>query len=163
MKRNFLKGFIVVLAAAFMASMKPPAKLHVYLFLQAECPCVYTHKDSFRTLLKKYSGKVDFIAVFEGKNDSRPQMERLLNELEWKMPYKKDDNQRLARLYKPVVSTDCIVTDEKGSVVYRGAIDDGVKNMGMIKNFYLKEVLEALSTHKKAPYSYVAGTGCLLF
>lgn len=162
MKNTFFISTISISLLLLFTSMKPPAKPCVYLFLQADCPCVYSHKDSFGQLLRKYSNKVDFVVVFEGKNDSRQQIEKLLKNLDWKISYKKDNNQKLVKQLKPKVSTDCVVTDQAGKVIYKGAIDDGVKNMGMIKAFYLKEVIEALLQHKSAPYSNMPGIGCTL-
>ncbi|MGZ3864265.1 MAG: hypothetical protein ACXVPN_04325 [Bacteroidia bacterium] len=157
-----LRIFILLVVSGFVLCMKPGAPLTIYVFLQADCPCVYSHKDSFGSLLKKYSDKVNFQMVFVGKNDTKTKMTELLKQLDWKVSFARDEHLKLTNLYRPKVSTDCIVLDKNHFVIYRGAIDDAVKNMGMVKNFYLKEVIDAALLHKPVPYTNVAGTGCTL-
>lgn len=135
-------------------------KPNVYLFVQAECPCIYTHKDSFSKLLKQFASQVNFEIIFVGEKDTRPEMEELLHQLNWKVKYKKDKGRKLVNTYKPAVSSDCVVINGSGAIVYKGAIDDGIKNMGQIKNFYLSDVINAMLQGKKSPYSNIAGTGC---
>lgn len=160
-----MKKYLIILSALFLSpggqaepqGARPP---HVYVFVEAGCPCIYTHKDSFGNLLKKYSGKVDFLLVFVGKHDTKTEIDDLLHQLSWKIKYMKDDSRKLVNTFKPHVSSDCVVADEHGKIVYKGAIDDGIKNMGQIKNFYLLEVIHAMLEGKPSPYSNVEGTGC---
>lgn len=160
--KKILKIILILMLPTSMFSMKPTPKLNVYVFLQADCPCIYSHKDSFGKLLRQYSAEVNFKLVFEGKEDTKAQMETLVKQLDWKVSCVKDENQQLLKLYKPTVSTDCVVFDARGRVLFRGAIDDGVKNMGMIRNFYLQEVIKAFLLQNPIPYSYAPGTGCTL-
>lgn len=160
--KKYLKVIMIWMMPVSMFSMKPTPKLNVYVFLQADCPCIFSHKDSFGKLLRQYSSEVNFQLVFEGKNDSSAEMEKLLEQLDWKVAYMKDEKRRLCKLYKPKVSTDCVVFDTQGRVLYRGAIDDGVRNMGMINTFYLREVIKAFFLQNPMPYSYMPGIGCSL-
>lgn len=159
-----MKKILIILVAfalpAILLSMKPAPKLNVYLFLQADCPCVYSHKDSFGKLLKQYSDEVNFRIIFEGKDDDKLKIEKLLTQLDWKVSYTKDTDRKLLKQFKPSLSTDCVVFDQQSNVIYRGTIDDGVKNMGMIKYFYLHDVINAFLQKKPIPWSNVPGTGC---
>ncbi len=160
--KPYVRIIIFFALPAILLSMKPAGRPTIYVFLQSDCPCVYSHKDSFGSLLRNYSNKVNFQLIFVGKEDSAPKIEELLKQLDWKVSFKKDSGLQLLKRYQPKVSTDCVVLDKNNRVLYKGAIDDAVKNMGMVKNFYLKNVIDAVLLGKSAPYSNVAGTGCSL-
>jgi hypothetical protein len=160
--KSYLRIVVLLALPALLLSMKPAARPTIYVFLQADCPCVYSHKDSFGSLLRNYSDKVNFQLIFVGKDDDASKIEELLKQLDWKVPFKKDKGLKLVKQYQPKVSTDCVVLDKNHRVLYRGAIDDAVKNMGMIRSFYLKRVLDAVLLEKPVPYSNVPGTGCSL-
>lgn len=158
--KNYIVITLMLLLDVTTTAQAAGPKPSVYVFVQAECPCIYTHKDSFGKLLRQYSGQVNFSVIFVGEKDSQPQMEDLLHQLNWKVNYRKDKNHKLVNTYKPAVSSDCVVTNANGDVVYKGAIDDGIKNMGQIKNFYLSEVIHAVLQGKQSPYSNITGVGC---
>jgi hypothetical protein len=162
MMKAILRIFILVVLLGFMCGMKPPAKLTIYVFLQADCPCVYSHKDSFGLILRKYANSINFQMIFVGKDDTKDKIENLLKQLDWKVVYKKDQGLKLTKQFNPKVSTDCVVLDASNHLLYQGAIDDAIKNMGMIKRFYLKEVIDAALQKKRIPYNNVPGTGCSL-
>jgi hypothetical protein len=161
MKKAFC--IIVAIAAACMAfQTAPPKKAKVYLFLQSQCPCIYNHKETFGSLIKTYQTKVSFTAVFTDNKETDKDIRQLLSDLGWKLPYIKDSNHQLLQQLKPKVSTDCVLVDATGKVLYQGTIDDGPLNMGTVKNFYLKDALEAYLNDLPIKVSSAKGIGCSL-
>ncbi|OQP60698.1 hypothetical protein A3860_32380 [Niastella vici] len=154
---------IAAIAGACLSFQAPPLKkATVYLFLQSQCPCIYNHKETFGSLIKTYQSKVSFTAVFTGRKETDKDMQQLISDLGWRLPYKKDKDHTLLRQLKPRVSTDCVLVDAKGKVLYVGAIDDGPLNMGAVKNFYLKDALEAYVNDRPVRVSSAKGIGCTL-
>ncbi|MBO9201033.1 MULTISPECIES: thioredoxin domain-containing protein [Niastella] len=154
---------IAVIAAATMAFRPVPLKkAKVYLFLQTQCPCIYNHKETFGSLIKAYQSKVSFTAVFTGRKENDKDIRQLISDLGWDLPYIKDNDHKLLQKWRPKVSTDCVLVDEKGNVLYLGTIDDGPLNMGTVKNFYLKDALEAYLNNLPIKVSSAKGIGCSL-
>lgn len=154
---------IAALVCAYMTMQAAPVKkVKVYLFLQSQCPCIYNHKETFGKLLKNYSNKVSFTAVFTSSKESDKDMKQLISDLGWDLPYLKDKDHKLISRFKPKVSTDCVLVDENGKVLYLGAIDDGPQNMGTVKNFYLKDALEAYLNNQPIKVSSAKSIGCSL-
>ncbi|QEC69203.1 hypothetical protein FRZ67_18490 [Panacibacter ginsenosidivorans] len=156
--------FIIAgLLSSFMAlQATPPGKLKIYLFLQSQCPCIYNHKETFGSLIKNYGDKVNFTAVFTDSKESNTAMQHLIHDLGWNLPYIKDNHHQLVQQLQPAVSTDCVLVDNRGNVLYKGAIDDGPMNMGTVKHFYLKDALEAYLHHLPIKISTAKGLGCFL-
>lgn len=161
-----MKKVLFLIAALVCAYMTMQAasvkKVKVYLFLQSQCPCIYNHKETFGKLLKTYSNKVSFTAVFTSSKENDKDMKQLISDLGWDLPYLKDSDHKLIRRLKPRVSTDCVLVDENGKVLYLGAIDDGPQNMGTVKNFYLKDALEAYLNNQPIKVSSAKSIGCSL-
>jgi len=161
-----MKKVLFVIAALVCACLciqaEPPKKVKVYLFLQSQCPCIYNHKETFGKLIKTYSNQVNFTAVFTDSKESDKDMRHLISDLGWKLPYVKDKDHQLIRRLKPKVSTDCVLVGENGKVLYLGAIDDGPTNMGTVKNFYLKDALDAYLNNQPIKITNAKSIGCSL-
>lgn len=154
---------IAALAVACMAIQAVPLKkAKVYLFLQSQCPCIYNHKETFGSLIKAYQSKVSFTAVFTDRKEHDKDIRQLISDLGWNLPYIKDSNHKLLQQLKPKVSTDCVLVDANGKVLYQGAIDDSPLNMGTVKSFYLKDALEAYLNDLPIKVSSAKGIGCSL-
>jgi hypothetical protein len=159
------KILIIVLAlisSTLMIQAAPVGKVKVYLFLQSQCPCIYNHKETFGSLLKNYGDKVSFTAVFVDSKDNDKDIKDLMQNLGWKLTCIKDKKHQLVHELQPKVSTDCVLVDDSGKVLYKGAIDDGPLNMGTVKNFYLRDALDAYLHHTPIKVSSGKGVGCLL-
>jgi hypothetical protein len=153
---------LVLFCSAHLVQSSPKAKVKVYLFLQSQCPCIYNHKETFGALLKAYSDRVSFIAVFVDKKDNDNRIKDLLKNLGWKLPYIKDKERQLVQELQPKVSTDCVLVDASGKVLYKGAIDDGPLNMGTVRSFYLKNALDQYFNHMPVKVPSGKGVGCFL-
>lgn len=153
---------VIALFSSVISLQAAPGKVKVYLFLQSQCPCIYNHKETFGSLLKNYGDRVSFTAVFVDNKDNDNNIKDLMRNLGWKLPYIKDKQHQLVQQLRPKVSTDCVLVDASGKVLYKGAIDDGPLNMGTVKNFYLKDALDAYFHHIPIKVSNGKGIGCFL-
>lgn len=160
--KKVLIMMLALFCSAHLVQAFPKAKVKVYLFLQSQCPCIYNHKETFGALLKAYSDRVSFIAVFVDNKDNDNGIKDLLKNLGWKLPYIKDKKRQLVQQLQPKVSTDCVVVDASGKVLYKGAIDDGPLNMGTVRSFYLKNALDQYFNHMPIKVPSGKGVGCFL-
>ncbi|HEX5151554.1 MAG TPA: hypothetical protein VFW07_08890 [Parafilimonas sp.] len=161
MKKVLIIMFALI-SSTLLVQAAPTGKVKVYLFLQSQCPCIYNHKETFGSLLKNYSDKVSFTAVFVDSKDNDNGIKDLMQNLGWKLPYLKDKKHQLVQKLQPKVSTDCVLVDASGKVLYKGAIDDGPLNMGTVRHFYLKDALDEYFNHKPIKVPSGKGIGCFL-
>jgi hypothetical protein len=137
-------------------------KPQVIIFLSAKCPCVYSHKDSFKSLIKNYENQVDFLAVFIGKYGDSEDIHDMLKNLNWGIKYVVDTKNKYIKEYTPKVFTDVVLIDSLNHVIYRGSIDDGVLNSGQIIKFYLKDAIEEYLSKQPIKVKEGKGVGCLI-
>ena len=161
-----MKKILFLIIALIVASLPSNAgstpKIKVYLFLQTQCPCVYSHTETFGAMIKQYSHQVEFVAVFTEVKDTDQKIKNLLKDLGWKIPYIKDSQHQLVKRMQPKLSTDCVFVDASGKTLYNGAIDDGPANMGTVKHFYLKDALDAYFRQMPILVKSEPGRGCFL-
>ena len=140
----------------------PESKAKVYIFLAAGCPCAYSHQQTFGSMIKKFGDRVDFYAVFIDKNDDQEEIDDMMKNLGWKLKTILDKKKVLAKLYRPEVTTNCVLVAPDGKPLYKGAVDDSVQNYGQVINFYLKNALEDYVAGRPVRVKEGEGVGCYL-
>lgn len=156
-----LTAMIVILAWASSLSQSTQ-KVRVFIFLAADCPCVYNHQETFNSLVREFGDRVTFKAVFTDPNDDKEEIEDMLKNLGWSISYRVDRNKTYRKKYHPKMTTECVLVSADGTIVYRGAVDDGPLNAGMVRQFFLKMALE--DYFNKVPVRIKEGKtiGCLI-
>ena len=152
----------MLMAGAAPSLPTPQGKPKVLIFLATGCPCVFSHRETFGSMLKKYGSKVDFSIVFIDKNDDKEEMVGMIESLGWDIKYIIDEDQKLLNQYHPKVSTDCVLLTPAGKVVYKGAVDDSPLNYGQIKEFYLKNAIEDFFEGRPIRVRLGEGIGCII-
>ena len=76
-------------------------------------------------------------------------------------PYVVDVNSKLADAFGATRTPQCFLFNTKG-LVYKGAIDDNVKDPAAVKAFYLKDAVEALIKNTTPPTQETKSIGCTI-
>ncbi len=154
--------YILLLLGGKVISQTANKHPQVLIFLSAKCPCVYSHKDSFMSLIKNYGNQVDFLVVFIGKYGDSEDIHDMLKNLNWGIKYVIDTKNKYTKEYTPKVFTDVVLIDSLSRLIYKGSIDDGVLNSGQIIKFYLKDAIEEYLSKKPIKVKEGKGVGCLI-
>jgi hypothetical protein len=77
---------------------------------------------------------------------------------QWK--YLLDNGSVLANAFGAKTTPHAFLFDKKGKLVYRGAIDDNVKNSNDVKKHYLRDALSDLASSKKIRVNETSPQGC---
>lgn len=161
-KISFFICLLLLLSGSRVISQTVNKKPQVLIFLSAKCPCVYSHKDSFKSLIKKYGNQIDFLAVFIGKYGDSEDIHDMLKNLNWGVKYVIDTKNKYIKEYTPKVFTDVVLIDSLSHVIYKGSIDDGVLNSGQIVSFYLKDAIQEYLRKEPIKIKEGKGVGCLI-
>jgi thioredoxin-related protein len=74
--------------------------------------------------------------------------------------YVVDKNSNLANAFGATRTPHCFLFDKSGKLVYRGAIDDNIKEPNDAKEHYLKDAVTAMATGKAIKNNSTKSVGC---
>ncbi|MCW3072767.1 MAG: thiol-disulfide isomerase [Bacteroidetes bacterium] len=74
--------------------------------------------------------------------------------------YVVDKNSNLANAFGATRTPHCFLFDKTGKLVYRGAIDDNIKEPNDAKEHYLKDAVVAVATGKAVKTNSTKSVGC---
>ncbi|MEO8603544.1 MAG: thioredoxin family protein [bacterium] len=79
---------------------------------------------------------------------------------DFKFPYVVDSGSAVARAFGAERTPEAFVFDAQGKLVYHGTIDDNAEHASDVKQPYLKNALEAVSTGKSVEVQETKSIGC---
>jgi thioredoxin-related protein len=95
------------------------------------------------------------------EEDSFDEMTKYYAAQNLKCAYTVDEKSQLADAFGATRTPQCFLFNSKG-LVYKGAIDDNVKDAAQVKNPYLKNALDALLKNKKPAPQETKSIGCTI-
>ena len=96
-----------------------------------------------------------------GEEDSFEEMKKYYAAQNLNCFYTVDEKSQLADAFGATRTPQCFLFDNNG-LVYKGAIDDNVKDPAAVKTPYLKNALEALHKGEKPEMSQTKSIGCTI-
>ena len=141
---------------------KTGPKAQVIVFMDAQCPCIFSHRETMSEIIDKYGTQRTIKAIFISQKDNKIDAEYTLSALGWNIPYIIDTARNYVKLYKPKILTECMLISPSGKILYHGAIDDSPQNMGQVKHRYLQNAIEEYLNHSPIPVKFAQGVGCLI-
>ena len=77
------------------------------------------------------------------------------------VPYLVDANSKLADAFGATRTPQCYLFNNKG-LVYKGAIDDNVKDIALVKAHYLKDAISAVLKNETPKMQETKSIGCTI-
>ncbi len=96
-----------------------------------------------------------------GEEDSFEAMVKYYEAQKLKCPYTVDTKSKLADAFGATRTPQCFLFNAKG-LIYKGAIDDNVKDAAAAKSFYLKDALNALVKGETPKVQETKSIGCTI-
>jgi len=78
----------------------------------------------------------------------------------YKFPYLMDSTQKLSKAFGATKTPECFLFDNKGTLVYHGAVDDNHKDEKKVQQRYLRDALNAMRHGEKIPVAETKAMGC---
>ena len=138
----------------------------VFITLDPECPFCQLYTHTFTDIADKYAGQgVNVVGLYPGHFMQLEEAIPFSAEAGFEFPQVMDDECKLSLALQARVTPECFLTDAKGTVVYRGAVDDRAVRQGQKKyeaqQHYLADAIDAfLATGK--PQEEVVAVGCIV-
>ena len=142
------------------------ATIHVFCFLGVECPVARLYATRLQSLAEQFKARgVRFIGINSNFHDSESDLQRFSKELEVSFPMIQDRDQSLARFFHATRTAEVVMVDQKGTIQYRGRIDDqyapGVKKSAPNSN-ELKQAIDELLSGNPVSIASTSPVGCLI-
>jgi thioredoxin-related protein len=96
-----------------------------------------------------------------GEDDSFDEMTKYYSAQKLKCAYALDEKSQLANAFGASRTPQCFLFNNKG-LIYKGAIDDNVKDPSAVKAAYLKEALAALLKNETPKTQETKSIGCTI-
>ena len=138
----------------------------VLVFDQFDCPYVDVYHDRLLTLQSEYAGSVLFVYVNSDQQslhavDFKKAVNVRLKKLPSNTPYLLDKYSNLYYSTGVMKSPDvCVI--HKGTLVYRGGVDDNPLSVEDVRNNYLKKVLSDIYSGKQITKKVNKTAGCMI-
>jgi thioredoxin-related protein len=96
------------------------------------------------------------------EDDSFEEMQKYYNQQRLKCCYAVDEKSQLANAFGAGRTPQCFLFNNKGLLIYKGAIDDNVKDPTAVKASYLKDALTALLKNETPKTQATKSIGCTI-
>lgn len=93
--------------------------------------------------------------------DSFDEMVKYASNQKYTCSYVVDANSKLADAFGATRTPQCFLFNNKG-LVYKGAIDDNVKDPSLVKTHYLKDAIDAVSKNETPKLQETKSIGCII-
>jgi hypothetical protein len=115
-------------------------------------------------LEKQYAGKVKFYGIIPGKAYSAGEIRTFRAKYKITYPLLMDASFRLSGYLRASITPEVILLNEKGQLVYKGAIDNWLKDLGKMQTKITAHYLEdAIAGYPdQAKIKRTRAVGCLI-
>jgi peroxiredoxin len=135
-------------------------KIAVLVFLSTECPFSNAYLDRVRAIASDYSKKnVVLLGVNSNPAESPDQIREHAQKNKLDFAILKDEGSRVADAYGATRTPEVFVVDQKGTLRYRGRIDNS-KEISRVKRSDLREALDEMIAGKAVAQSETKAFGC---
>lgn len=95
------------------------------------------------------------------EDDSFDEMVKYASAQKYTCPYVVDVNSKIADAFGATRTPQCFLFNSKG-LIYKGAIDDNVKDVALVKAHYLKDAIDALIKNETPKMQETKSIGCTI-
>jgi len=121
-------------------------RLSLFVFLSPECPLCQNYTTVLNELEKQYRGKVKFYGIFPGRAYDASTIQAFREKYKIGYSLLIDGSFRLTRYLQASVTPETILLNDKNELVYKGAIDNWLKDLGKMQTritaHYLQDALD---------------------
>lgn len=130
------------------------------VFVSTRCPYSNAYVARMNAIAKDYAAKgIAVVGINSNKNESVSEIAEHSKKNAIPFPILKDDGNKVADLYDARHTPEAYVVDAKGTLVYRGRIDE-TEDEKDARSPDLRNALDALAAGKAVPVAQTKAFGC---
>ncbi|MEI8281743.1 MAG: redoxin family protein [Armatimonadota bacterium] len=142
-------------------------KVSATFFILSDCPIANGYAPEIGRIISHYKSKgILFSIVYEDSKLTAKAAKAHAKDFGYTCPLVLDTSRTLAKSAGVTVSPEVVVVGPKGSIVYRGRIDDRAVEIGKIRPKPTKQdlrlTLDALLARKPVPVARTKAVGCVI-
>ena len=139
------------------------SKAVVVIFDATKCPYAKGYKERVAAMGKEYAAKgITFVTINSNKTEPAAEVAEDAKAHGFTFPVLKDEGNRVADLYGAQKTPEIYVLDPKGTLLYRGRIDETHDDPKNVKSPDLINALEAILAGKPVPAAETKAFGCTI-
>jgi peroxiredoxin len=136
-------------------------KAVVVVFDATRCPYAKGYKERVAAMGKEFAAKgVTFVTINSNKTEPAAEVAEDAAKNGFSFPVLKDEGNKVADLYGAQKTPEVYVLDPKGTLLYRGRIDETHDDPQNVKSPDLRNALEAILSGKPVPAAETKAFGC---
>lgn len=159
---NNNKGLTHLGGKAFTPELKPS----VYMFFVPECPWALNYTRDFQTMADSLGRAFNFIPVIAGTDYTERETNLFVAKSGLTMPVYRDADLIYCKKFGVEVSPQFVFTDKNEKVLYSGAFDNRVKQLGesLLRpdSFYLYTAIRDWQQGKSVSLPRTTAVGCFI-
>jgi thiol-disulfide isomerase/thioredoxin len=165
---NTLSSFRLYNTGADKSIRLPDAKTDkpftLFIFLSPECPLCQNYLPLLKGLQEKYKTEIAFCGIIPGKAYSAEVVKRFASEYKVQFPLFIDSLKSLTGYLQATVTPQVILLNRKNVLIYKGAIDDLLMELGKRRvkaaNEYLENAIVQSLGNKVVSVKRTKAVGC---
>lgn len=139
------------------------SKAVVVVFDATKCPYAIGYKERVAKMGKDYAARgVTFVTINSNKTEPAAEVAADARKHGFAFPVLKDEGNMVADLYGAQKTPEIYVLDPKGTLLYRGRIDETHEEPENVKSPDLINALEAILAGKPVPAAETKAFGCTI-
>lgn len=128
-------------------------KLNLFIFLSPECPLCRRYSSFLKNLYRQFNGDVEFYGIIPGKAYSVDEVKKYKEEYTIPFSLFIDENKELSNYLQASVTPQVILLNRNYEMVYKGAIDDLLMQLGKqrikaTEDFLVNAISQSLHNEK---------------
>jgi thiol-disulfide isomerase/thioredoxin len=141
--------------------------LNLFVFLSPECPLCKNYTTVLNKVTKDFpADSLAVIGIVSGKAYSSEEVNSFRKEFSVNFQLYIDPGKKLTNYLEATITPEVVLINEKGKLIYRGAIDDWVTELGKNKIIpqkeYLKQALTQYINHETVAIKKTKPKGCYI-
>jgi len=140
--------------------------LTLFVLLSPECPLCKNYSAVLNKIKVQFSTELGVYGIVPGKAYSIKDVNEFVKDYKINFPIYIDSKKELTTYMGGKVTPEVILMTKQGDVIYRGAIDDWVSDLGkkklIVSNEYLKTAIIEYLQNQTVSIKSVEPKGCLI-
>ena len=141
-------------------------QLLLFVFLSPECPLCKNYSPVLNDLQKQFGNQVAFAGIIPGRTYSAATVKAFAKKYNISFPLFIDPVKKLTNYLHAAITPEIIVLNNRYELVYKGAIDNRMKQLGVKRwqatENYLADAVSQYLQHTAVAVKRVKATGCLI-
>jgi thiol-disulfide isomerase/thioredoxin len=149
-----------------LKNMLTAEPLVLFVFLSPECPLCKNYMPVLNVLQQQYGQTVKIIGIFPGNSYTAPVVSTFAQKYKTGFPLFIDPLKKLTSYLHASITPEVVLLDSQYELVYKGAIDNRVKQLGLKRwqatEHYLGDAVSQYLQHTNIAVKRIEAIGCLI-